>query len=356
MTRQFNNNLKVAFVCVHNSCRSQMAEGFLKRLAGDDFVVYSAGSEDQDSINPNAVEVMKEIDIDISEQYPKSLSDIPTEIDILITMGCDVKISDATYHYTEDWAIDDPTDGSLDDFRKVRDIIKQKCIDLIERIEGGKLVINYDDEQPFGTVTDEQSFDTTTDDYTVTRNDYQYIIDAQHQQAPAKMRAYEYEELINTVNERANYPLGILLGLVFGLIGAGIWALITKLTGYNLGIIAIAVGFLVSQGFVIAGRSTKLAMGITAAIIALISVFFGNIVNGFLQIADYHNKTFFYVLMNFDYENYLVDLIIKVHNLYDIIFYGIAMLTAFRRSFIDKNSLNVDILPDRYTQQNDIFE
>ena len=79
---------KVAFICVHNSCRSQMAEGWAKKLASDVLEVYSAGTEDYPEVKPLAVKVMEEVGIDMSEHHPKLLSDIPEELDILITMGC----------------------------------------------------------------------------------------------------------------------------------------------------------------------------------------------------------------------------------------------------------------------------
>jgi len=76
---------KVAFVCVHNSCRSQMAEGWAKKLGSDVLEAYSAGTENYPEVNPLAVQVMEEAGVDISNHYPKLLSDIPAEIDILIS-------------------------------------------------------------------------------------------------------------------------------------------------------------------------------------------------------------------------------------------------------------------------------
>ncbi len=344
MTPHHTSELTVAFICVHNSCRSQMAEGYLKRLAGDTFAVYSAGTEDYNRVKPKAIEVMQEVGIDISSHYPKRLKAIPEEVDILITMGCNVNGVDLLCRHKEDWGIVDPSGGSLDDFRQARDTIKQKCVELIERVQTNQLVLE--------SVTHAEAT-TITDSPTIINNSTNATDESAQ---PVEMTANQYDDLIRSVNQKANYPLGILLGLVFGLIGAGIWALITKLTGYNIGLIAIVIGFLVSQGFVMAGRSTKIVMGITAAIIAFISIFFGNIAIGFLQIADYYDTTFIDVAMNFDYENYLIELITEIHTPFDIIFYGIAMLTAFKRSFVDKNSLNVNIVPNRHAQQNDIFE
>ncbi len=130
--------LVVAFVCVHNSCRSQMAEGFLKHLDDKYFKVCSAGTEEYPIVKPKAIEVMKEAGVDMSGHRPKLLSDIPEYVDILITMGCNVSCPNVTHHYHEDWGLDDPSGGSLDDFRKTRDLIKEKCLALIERVESGE--------------------------------------------------------------------------------------------------------------------------------------------------------------------------------------------------------------------------
>ena len=79
---------KVAFICVHNSCRSQMAEAFARHLASDILESYSAGTEEYPEVKPLAVEVMEEIGISMEDHYPKLIKDIPEEVDILITMGC----------------------------------------------------------------------------------------------------------------------------------------------------------------------------------------------------------------------------------------------------------------------------
>ncbi len=127
--------IKVAFVCVHNSCRSQMAEGFAKSLGKDVFEAYSAGTEDYPEVKPLAVEVMEEAGIDMSSHYPKLLSDIPENIDILITMGCNVVCPFVPNRHQEDWGLDDPSGGPIEGFRETRDLIKVKMLDLIERIE-----------------------------------------------------------------------------------------------------------------------------------------------------------------------------------------------------------------------------
>jgi arsenate reductase len=131
--------LKVAFVCVHNSCRSQMAEGWAKKLGSDVLEVYSAGTEDYPEVKPGAVQVMEEAGIDMSSQYPKLLSDIPAELDLLITMGCNVSCPFVPTRFQEDWGLDDPSGGPIEDFRNTRDLVKEKVELLLERIENDQI-------------------------------------------------------------------------------------------------------------------------------------------------------------------------------------------------------------------------
>lgn len=130
---------KVAFVCVHNSCRSQMAEGWAKKLGSDVLEAYSAGTENYPEVNPLAVQVMEEAGVDISNHYPKLLSDIPAEIDILVTMGCNVECPYVSCQYREDWGLSDPSGGPIEDYRKTRDIIKEKVKDLIQRVKNKQI-------------------------------------------------------------------------------------------------------------------------------------------------------------------------------------------------------------------------
>lgn len=130
---------KVAFVCVGNSCRSQMAEGFAKEYGGDILEVYSAGTHPAGRVNSNAVEVMKEKGINISDQYPKLLKDIPENLDILITMGCEVECPYVPSKVREDWDLDDPVGKPLEFFRKIRDIIEVKVKELVKKVEKGTL-------------------------------------------------------------------------------------------------------------------------------------------------------------------------------------------------------------------------
>lgn len=129
----------VAFVCIHNSCRSQMAEGFGKELGKGVFNSYSAGTEDYPEVKPLAVQVMEEAGISMEKHHPKLLKDIPGKVDILITMGCGVECPYVPCGHREDWGLDDPSGGPIEGFRETRDIIRKKVLDLKERIETGLL-------------------------------------------------------------------------------------------------------------------------------------------------------------------------------------------------------------------------
>lgn len=131
--------LKVGFICVGNSCRSQMAEGFAKEYGSDIFEVYSAGTDPAPEVKPNAVRAMEEKGIDISEQYPKLLKEIPGELDILITMGCNVECPYIPCKFREDWGLDDPAGHPIEVFRETRDIIEEKVKDLIEKVKNKEL-------------------------------------------------------------------------------------------------------------------------------------------------------------------------------------------------------------------------
>lgn len=130
---------KIAFVCVHNSCRSIMAEGWAKELGNDILEVYSAGTEVYPGPKPMALEVMKDAGVDMSYATSKLLSDIPKELDILVTMGCGVECPFVPTQHREDWGLDDPSGGPKDGFEFTRDIIKKKVIELIERVNKGEL-------------------------------------------------------------------------------------------------------------------------------------------------------------------------------------------------------------------------
>ncbi len=125
---------KVAFICIHNSCRSQMAEGWAKHLFSDLFDSYSAGTEKYPGPKPKAIEAMKLVGVDISNYSSKLMEDIP-KVDVVITMGCEVECPYIPNAYTEDWGLTDPSGGTIDEFNRTRDLIKDLVIDLARRIE-----------------------------------------------------------------------------------------------------------------------------------------------------------------------------------------------------------------------------
>lgn len=131
---------KVAFICVHNSCRSQIAEALAKRFAGDVFESFSAGTETRPQINKDAVRLVRRlygIDMEVA-QRSKLLSDIPPA-DIVITMGCNVACPYLPSKYREDWGLEDPTGKSDEEFEKTIKLIEQKILELKLRIENNEL-------------------------------------------------------------------------------------------------------------------------------------------------------------------------------------------------------------------------
>ena len=126
---------EVLFVCVHNAGRSQMAAGLLQLRSGGRIDVRSAGSAPGEVINPNAVEAMREVGVDLSEEFPKPLTDeFVRAADVVITMGC----GDACPVYPgkryEDWALDDPAGQDLDTVRRIRDEIDARVRHLVAEL------------------------------------------------------------------------------------------------------------------------------------------------------------------------------------------------------------------------------
>lgn len=134
------SKVKVAFVCVHNSCRSQMAEALGKILAADVFESYSAGTELRPQINQDAVRIMKELyHVDMNEtQRSKLLSDIP-QVDVVVTMGCNVNCPNLPCSHREDWGLEDPSGKADEEFVFTARKIEEKILDLKRRIEEGIL-------------------------------------------------------------------------------------------------------------------------------------------------------------------------------------------------------------------------
>lgn len=131
---------KVAFICVHNSCRSQMAEALSKLFASDVFEPYSAGTELRDTINQDAVRIIKDLyGIDMNEKHKsKLLKDIP-KIDIVIKMGCNVVCPFLPSKHMEDWGLDDPTGKSDEEFIKTAKAIEEKVKALAKRIKNNEI-------------------------------------------------------------------------------------------------------------------------------------------------------------------------------------------------------------------------
>lgn len=131
---------KVCFICVHNSCRSQMAEALGKKLASDTFESFSAGTETKPRINPDAVRLMKQrhgIDME-KTQRSKHLAELP-EIDIVVTMGCNVQCPFLPCSHREDWGLEDPSGKEDDAFLAAMSAIEDKILDLKMRIREGRV-------------------------------------------------------------------------------------------------------------------------------------------------------------------------------------------------------------------------
>lgn len=129
---------KVAFICVHNSCRSQIAEALGKHLAAGVFESHSAGTETKPQINQDAVRLMKQIyGIDMEQtQYSKRLEELPP-VDIVVTMGCNVQCPALPCRYREDWGLDDPSGKDDAAFKTSISLIQDRVLDLKQRIEHG---------------------------------------------------------------------------------------------------------------------------------------------------------------------------------------------------------------------------
>lgn len=127
---------KVAFICVHNSCRSQIAEALGRKLASDVFESWSAGTEIKDQINPDAVRMMKKLyRIDMEkDQYSKLISDIPHP-DVAIFMGCNVSCPNLSAQYSENWGLEDPTGRDDAYFEETIAQIEKKVLKLMRNLK-----------------------------------------------------------------------------------------------------------------------------------------------------------------------------------------------------------------------------
>lgn len=139
---------KVLFVCVENSCRSQMAEAFAKTAGKERIESYSAGSRASGTINKKAIKSMQRVGYDLSTYRSKQLSDIPAiEYDYAITMGCGDECPNVIAKQREDWAIPDPKNMDNQEFDKIRDMIRKKVLVLVNSLDP-------DDRKPVNQTTD----------------------------------------------------------------------------------------------------------------------------------------------------------------------------------------------------------
>lgn len=136
------SRVKVAFVCVHNSCRSQMAEALANILTVSSIEAYSAGTELVDRINQDAVSTIKDIyGVDMEEtQKSKLITDLP-EVDVVVTMGCNVNCPNIYSKHREDWGLEDPTGQDIEQFYKLEKTIKEKLLDLEQRILNKEILV-----------------------------------------------------------------------------------------------------------------------------------------------------------------------------------------------------------------------
>jgi Protein-tyrosine-phosphatase len=129
---------RVLFVCVENSNRSQMAEAFARMLGGETVEAYSAGSRPSGVVNPKAIAAMAELGYDLTKHQSKSLDDLPkVEFDFVATMGCGDACPNIPAKVRDDWAIPDPKHLPPDEFRNVRDLIRSKIAEMLDRLKVG---------------------------------------------------------------------------------------------------------------------------------------------------------------------------------------------------------------------------
>jgi len=127
---------RLLFVCVENSCRSQMAEAFACIHGNGEIEIYSAGSRPSGKVNQKAIEAMQEIGYDLSRHDSKSLTEIPAvEYDFVVTMGCGDECPYVRAKHREDWNVQDPKNLPPDQFRKIRDEIGKKVKDFLLRVK-----------------------------------------------------------------------------------------------------------------------------------------------------------------------------------------------------------------------------
>ena len=126
----------VLFLCVHNAGRSQMALGWFAHLAGDKAIAWSGGSEPAAAVNPGAVAAMAEVGIDIAAEFPKPWAEeFVLAADVVVTMGCGDACPLLPGKRYEDWELDDPAGKTIEEIRPIRDQIRDRVADLLQRLE-----------------------------------------------------------------------------------------------------------------------------------------------------------------------------------------------------------------------------
>ena len=151
---------RVAFICTHNSCRSQIAEALGKWYGKDVIDTYSAGTEIADQINPKAVAAMQEVyEVDMTQdQYPKTLDDIPA-VDIAVSMGCGVQCPVSLATFYEDWGIEDPTGKDDEAYLDTIYLLEEKVKYLIDQIIQGHYAFEELDEDPTAIYDEDMAWD-----------------------------------------------------------------------------------------------------------------------------------------------------------------------------------------------------
>jgi hypothetical protein len=152
---------------------------------------------------------------------------------------------------------------------------------------------------------------------------------------------YMHEEL-----KQPNPVKGLVVAILLGIVGAIFWAIIVKVTGYNIGIAAIAVGYLISQGFVWTGKSDSATWGVVAAVIATLSILLGKTLAVIIVVAEYYSITIFEMMQVLDYGQ-LMGFMVDTFELFDLVFYAIALQTAYKRSFIQPSKNYADYMKPR---------
>lgn len=135
--------MKIAFICIHNSCRSQMAEALCKKMAtelGLNLEIYSAGSDISKGINPKAIKILKQkYALDISSYKAKGFDSLPKDLDIVVGMGCGVVCPNIEVKFHFDFDLEDPSGFEDEDFIKVVESLELKLKELLKKITQGEL-------------------------------------------------------------------------------------------------------------------------------------------------------------------------------------------------------------------------